>query len=202
MFSGIVETVGKIKKIEHQGQGFLFYIEMEKLIKKLKLGSSVCVQGVCLTVRAKSGRVVEFEVMPETLRKTVLKDKKVGALVNLELSLKVGQELGGHFVYGHVDEVGKVTKIVKEGTNILIYLKIDKPWQKYLAAECSVTVDGVSLTVARIKGNIFAISLIEYTMTNTTLGNLKVGDEVNVEFDMIAKYLEKFTSNKQSKYSK
>lgn len=191
MFSGIVEKMGKIKSIKKFGAGFLFVIERGQIAKKIKNGSSVCVSGACLTVRKRIGSNLEFEIMPETLRKTILGSLKIGSKINLETSLKVGQELGGHFVYGHVDDVGEVVEVKKEGKNWLMSIKINTKWQKYLVPEGSVAVDGVSLTVARVKNTVFTVSLIEYTLKKTMLGKLKIGDKVNVEFDMLAKYLEK-----------
>lgn len=191
MFTGIVETIGILKKISPMGKGFLLEIQSGKILKKVKPGDSICTQGVCLTLRKKQNKLLQFEVMPETLRKTVLGSKKTNDKLNLETSLKIGQELGGHFVYGHVDTVGKVKAIKPEGKNLLVSILISKEWQKYITHEGSVTLDGTSLTVANFKKNIFTVSLIDYTLKNTTLGSLKVGDGINVEFDILAKYVEK-----------
>ena len=161
------------------------------------MGSSVCVSGVCVTVTAKEENNLVFEVMPETLRKTIFKNKKVDDKVNLEKSLNVGDELGGHFVYGHVNTVGKVVGIEKEGNDKLVSIEVDGGYRKFLVREGSVAVDGVSLTIARVEENIFIVSLIEYTLSETTLGTLQVGAQVNIEFDMMLKYLENIVKFKK-----
>jgi len=189
MFTGIVKAMGKIEKIK-QGKDFLIFgIKNIKFYREANLGSSICVDGVCLTVFKKYRGLLLFAIMQETLHKTVLGEKRVGDLVNLENSLKVGDELGGHFVYGHVNTVASVTKVQTIGKDKLINLKVDNKYKKYLVVEGSIAVDGTSLTIARVKDNIFTISLVEYTLQNTTLGKLQKGDKTNIEFDMMLKYL-------------
>lgn len=194
MFTGIIKSIGVIKEIKKVNESLLYYLNCPEIFEKVTDGSSVCVSGVCLTVTNKVDSSLVFEVMPETLRKTIFKNKKVGDKVNLESSLQVGDDLGGHFVYGHVNTVGKVVGIEKEGNDKLVSIKVDEEYKKYLVGEGSIAVDGVSLTIARVKENIFVVSLIEYTLSETTLDTLQVGDEVNIEFDMMMKYLEKILS--------
>ncbi|MBD3311461.1 MAG: riboflavin synthase [Candidatus Magasanikbacteria bacterium] len=195
MFSGIIKEMGEIVEIKPKAQGFIFVIKELDAASRVEFGASICNSGVCLTVFEKKDGKIFFEVMPETLRKTSLGQKKIGDKVNLETSLKVGDEIGGHFVYGHVDCVGKVENIVAEGDNKLVSIKIPSEWMQYITPEGSVAVDGVSLTVARVEESGFTVSLIEYTLKNTTLGRLKIGDKVNIEFDMLAKYV--ITANRQ-----
>lgn len=189
MFSGIIHNIGIIKKIEPKAEGFIFTIANQNVANQANIADSVCNTGVCLTVIEKNNNELSYEVMPETLRKTVLGSKKVGDRINLETSLKVGDEVGGHFVFGHVDCVCEVVKVEQEGDNRLITFQVPSEWMKYLCPQGSVALDGVSLTVARLGSQDFAVSLIEYTLDNTTLGDLEIGDKVNVEFDMLAKYV-------------
>lgn len=191
MFTGIIKAVGIIKNVKKEKKSLRFFISCSKIYNQVYLGSSVCVSGVCLTVAAKKNINLVFELMPETLRKTIFKNKKSGDKVNLETALRVGDELGGHFVYGHVNCVGRVIDIKNEGADRLISIKIDSKYKRYLIAEGSVAVDGVSLTIAKTNRNIFIVSLIQFTLAETTLGLLQIGDEVNIEFDMMLKYLEK-----------
>lgn len=189
MFTGIIKNIGIIKKIEKKAEGLVFFVSCSDIFNQIKVADSVCTTGVCLTVFDKEDDCLLFEIMPETLRKTTLGEKTAGNKINLETSLKVGDELGGHFVYGHVDCVGLTTNIVQEGNNKLVTIELPAEWMKYLAPEGSVAVDGVSLTVARIHDKKLVVSLIEYTLDNTTLGDLQIGDKVNVEMDMLAKYV-------------
>ena len=189
MFSGIVQYIGTVKDIAPKGKGFLFSVHCPKFSRLLAVGSSVLVSGVCLTVSRKNKDTVIFEVMPETLRKTTLGEKKVGDRVNLEPSLRLGDEVGGHFVYGHVDGVSTVTNIKAEGDSLAVTVSAPQSLMKYIVPHGSVSIDGVSLTVAQLKKKSFAVSLIEYTQKYTTLGSLQVGYRVNVECDMMAKYM-------------
>lgn len=191
MFTGIIESVGEILDIEPKGSGYFFSIANKTVHNQTALGNSVSVSGVCLSVVSKQTGRLFFEVMPETLRKTTLGKKQVGDKINLETSLRIGDQLGGHFIFGHVDGVGKVTAVKSEGDNLLLTLRLPQNLRKYIAPRCSVAVDGVSLTVARLTTTGFMVSLIENTIKRTTLGQLRAGDEVNIECDMLAKYAER-----------
>ncbi|MFH1286296.1 MAG: riboflavin synthase [Candidatus Magasanikbacteria bacterium] len=190
MFTGIVKSIGIIKEIKPKGDGYFFSIGTS-LLEYVAIGSSLAVGGVCLTVCEKEGDVIKFEIMPETLRKTILESKKEGDSVNIEPSLKIGDEVGGHFVYGHVDGVGKVLEIAKDGDGVLVSIEPPKNLMKYIAPQGSIAVDGVSLTIAQVNKDSFMVSLVSYTLVNTTLGKLEVGGGVNIETDMLAKYLER-----------
>ena len=149
------------------------------------------VNGVCLTVDRKNGNVLSFTTMAETLRKTTLGALTAGARVNLESSLRAGEEIGGHFVYGHVDAVGTAKKIERKDNSVLLTVGIPTSLQKYLAPQGSIGIDGVSLTIAKRQGSSIAVSLVDFTLKNTTLGGLKKGDMINIECDMLAKYVQR-----------
>jgi riboflavin synthase len=195
MFTGIITAVGRIKKIE-KGKSFILTVETKDNFKNVKLGDSISVDGVCLTVAKIVGGVLVFELMPETARLTIADDYKIGSLVNLERSMKVGDEIGGHFVSGHVDGVGKVVKIEKEKESVVITVRPPKELLKYLAHKGSVAINGVSLTIINSgKQEVFSVSLVTYTLENTDLSKLTIGDKVNVEVDLLARYIEKLRSS-------
>src|SRR3990167_5701137 len=178
MFTGIIKSIGEINKINEKEQGIELVIAFD-VNQSISIGSSVCICGVCLTVTDLKDNLFSFDVMPETIRKTTLNFKQIGSKVNIEMVLRVGDELCGHFVYGHIDGIGKVVSIKNE---------VDNDIMKYIVPQGSVAVDGVSLTVARLGSNTFTVSLIPFTLENTTLGELRVGEKVNIESDMLAKF--------------
>jgi len=189
MFTGIIQSLGVIKKIEPKDMGFRFFISHDGVVKKVQLGSSVAVSGVCLTVAEIDNDTMIFDVMPETVRKTTLSLKKEGDTVNLEPSLRLGDEVGGHFVFGHVDCTASVEDIQKDGDNWLVFIEAPDTVRGYMAPQGTICVDGVSLTIARLDGTRFGVSLVEYTWKHTTLSLLSKGDRVNLEGDMLAKYV-------------
>ena len=191
MFSGIVHAIGRVTKIEKKQAEAMVVIEASTIARQVKLGSSVSVDGVCLTVEKKSGTTLQFSVMGETLRKTVLADKVAGDTVNVESSLRVGDEIAGHFVYGHVDGIAEVKKVSSHGDSVLLTIALPKKLQKYVAPQGSIAIDGVSLTVAKLGKQECTVSLVDYTLKHTTLGGLKKGDRVNIECDMLAKYVQR-----------
>ncbi|OGH60071.1 MAG: riboflavin synthase subunit alpha [Candidatus Magasanikbacteria bacterium RIFCSPHIGHO2_01_FULL_33_34] len=190
MFTGIIKSIGEINKINEKEQGIELVIAFD-VNQSISIGSSVCICGVCLTVTDLKDNLFSFDVMPETIRKTTLNFKQIGSKVNIEMVLRVGDELGGHFVYGHIDGIGKVVSIKNEGDNKLVEFEVDNDIMKYIVPQGSVAVDGVSLTVARLGSNTFTVSLIPFTLENTTLGELRVGEKVNIESDMLAKFANK-----------
>jgi riboflavin synthase len=189
MFTGIIEHLGIVKKIDAKKNLLVFSIDLGLLAKKVKLGDSVCVSGVCLTVAAKQGKVANFDLMKETIEKTSLRSLKVGGRVNLELALQAGSRLGGHFVTGHVDEVATIKSIAQDKNWVALRLSISKANQRYFVPKGSVTVDGISLTVGLVGRGYVDVYLIPYTLKGTTLGLKKAGDAVNIETDILAKYL-------------
>jgi riboflavin synthase len=193
MFTGIIATTGKVKKIQ-KNKGFILTVETKKnFIKKIKPGSSIAVDGVCLTVTKIFGNSLVFELMPETVRLSIANEYKIGSIVNLEHPMRVGAELGGHFVAGHVDGIGTVNKVKKEKESIVLTIKPPTKLLKYLAHKGSVAINGVSLTLINTKNKsaTFDVSLVSYTLEHTNLSELKIGGKVNIEVDLLARYLEK-----------
>jgi riboflavin synthase len=201
MFTGIVEEKGIVTKKTKINEGYKFRVKSKLISKTLAKSDSVCINGVCHTVEAKGKSEFEFTSMHETLKKTNIGDLEVNDEVNLESSLTLNKKIGGHFVFGHIDDTGTITKInqVKaiskdESDNWEYWIKINKKYRKYVIYVGSISIDGVSLTVAEIKeqkGNYFEIkvAIIPYTYRNTIFGNYKSGDRVNIEFDFLGKYV-------------
>jgi len=195
MFTGIVEKTGKITKIENRNKEKIYFtINVDNFLQDINIGSSISCDGVCLTVVKQTKNNFIVELMPETLRLTRFADSEVGDLVNLEKSLKIGERIDGHFVMGHVDGVGVVKKIIKEGEYTDLIIKVPKKIIKYLALKGSASVNGVSLTISGVGKDWFKICLITHTLELTNLSELKIGDKVNIEVDMIARYLERLLS--------
>lgn len=190
MFTGLIEEVGEIKIIKESAHSIRLGIETEKVMKNISVGDSVSVNGVCLTVTSIEDG--EFDVMPETKRVTSLKALKVGSKVNLERALKIGDRFGGHIVSGHVDGVGIVDKIRKNDIAIEFTVKLDSKLANKLVYKGSVAVDGVSLTCSEVGVDYFKFYLIPHTQEKTILTEKKEGDCVNIESDVIGKYIEKF----------
>ncbi len=201
MFTGIIEDLGSIKSIRKGAKDFIVEVEAPKLAPKLAVGDSVTVNGICLTVTTKSGTGFTVDVMPETITKTALNDLKKGDKVNLERAMALSSRLGGHMVAGHVDGVG-VIKSKKEDSNALL-IKISAPDSitHYLIDRGSIAIDGISLTVMGFGNDFVAVSIIPHTAKVTTLGFKKPGDKVNLEADLIGKYVEKFVSKEKEKDS-
>lgn len=190
MFTGLIEEVGEIKIVRESAHSIRLGIKAEKIMKNISLGDSISVNGVCLTIT--SIEDCEVDVMPETNRITSLKDLKVGSKVNLERALKMGDRFGGHIVSGHVDGVGIVDKIRKDDIAIEFTVKLDSKLANKLIYKGSVAVDGVSLTCNEVGADYFKFYLIPHTQEKTTLIEKKKGDLVNIEGDVIGKYIEKF----------
>ena len=193
LFTGIVEDVGKIeKKILQKTGEYLIRIKCNMLnTKNFKLGESIAVNGVCLTV-TKSGKTY-FETLAslETLSKTNLGNKSVNDHVNLERAMKANGRFGGHIVSGHVDTLGKVTNVKKAGKSVEYWFRINKKLTKYIIEKGSITIDGISLPINRVRVNTFSVNIIPHTSENTISNSWLNKSEVNLEFDMIAKYIEK-----------
>lgn len=189
MFTGIIKKIGEISKIEKTGNKIYFTIKVSDFLRDVKIGGSVSCDGACLTVIKKTKDGFTVELMPETLRITKFKDSKIGDLINLEPALKIGERLDGHFVMGHIDGTGVIGKIINEGEFKSLVIKVPKKLVKYLARKGSVAVNGVSLTVCASGKDWFKVGLITHTLENTNLSKLKKGDEVNIEVDMMARYV-------------
>jgi riboflavin synthase len=186
MFTGIVEELGAVRA---QGDGRL---EVScRTVVDSAVGDSVCVNGACLTVVERSGDGLRFDVAPETLDRTDLGALRPGDGVNLERPVTLLTRLGGHLVQGHVDGVAVVEALEREGAGATLELRLPPPLERYVVEKGSIAIDGVSLTVARVAGGTVTIALIPHTLAATTLGGLRSGDGVNVEVDLIAKYVER-----------
>lgn len=192
MFTGIIEGLGSIvmfdKKTSNRSAAKM-KIKLDKIAKGLKVGDSVAINGVCLTAVNISKGITEFEMIGETIKKTNLGSLERGDRVNIERSLKVGERLEGHFVLGHVDGVGIISKIEKQTNQIQIWIKIPKELSKHVIKKGSITVDGISLTIVDKLKDQFSVSIIPHTMQVTNLGYKKIGDKVNIETDILGKYI-------------
>jgi riboflavin synthase len=192
LFTGMVEELGEVVNRQHSSKGAVLAIRGESVCSDLKLGDSVAVNGICLTVsKLGSAGVFHADVMPETLRRTNLHELQKGSRVNLERALRAGDRLGGHFVSGHIDATGEILSRQREGNAMLYRIGAPPPVLRYLVEKGSVTVDGISLTVVMVDNKSFIVSLIPHTAALTTLGYKNAGDRVNLETDMLAKYLDK-----------
>lgn len=185
MFSGIIEEIGRVIDIRKELNGMRLLIESKKVINEIKEGDSVSVDGVCLTVEEVKKDFFTVYCSSETIKKTTLKDIKRNFKVNLESSLKVGKQLGGHFVQGHVEDVGTVKSLKRLSEENEMVVELNENLMKYVVPKGSIAISGVSLTVSKVEGNRVTINVIPYTIKKTNLGFLKVGDKVNVETDVI-----------------
>jgi riboflavin synthase len=192
LFTGLIQDVGKIQSIDRRGGGICLTISTQVDLSAAKIGDSISVEGVCLTVVKLSGHTFTAEVSPETLRRTTLAAVKEGQSVNLETALKMSDPMGGHFVAGHVDGTGEIIEAVPEGNSIRYRFRVPSEISRFLIEKGSVAVDGISLTVMECHDREFSVSVIPHTSQATTLGKKKAGDRVNLENDLIAKYVEKF----------
>jgi riboflavin synthase len=191
MFSGIVEYLGKVNQVD-TGDAPKLVVDAPGFLDDVAIGASIAVNGVCLTVTGLSGRrTFEADVMPETLRKTDLGELASGSPVNLEKSLMIGDRLGGHFVSGHVDTAGSITAMADEKNAVVMTFKMAPALMEFVAPKGSIAIDGISLTVIDVGPDWFTVSLIPHTMKMTTLGSKKVGSTVNIEVDMLARYIRK-----------
>lgn len=191
MFTGIIEDLGSVEEITRTRKGALLRLRTALPLARIAIGDSIAVNGACLTVVAKRRGTIAMDVSAETLRRTVLGALDVGDLVNLERCLTLDKLLGGHLVSGHVDGVGKIVSIAPEGDSRLYTFEVPAGAERYLVQKGSVAIDGVSLTVFAIRGRRFSVALIPHTLKLTTLGRKGPGAAVNVESDMLVKYVER-----------
>lgn len=187
MFTGLIEGRGVIKALQPHTQGFILQIESEFSLEGTKIGDSIAVDGVCLTVVSLSSKGFTAHLSPETISRTTFKLKKPGSLVNLERALKMGDPLGGHLVSGHVDGLAKIIKITPLGDYYRLEIEIPQEYAHYLIPKGSIAIDGISLTINEVQDNLITLMIIPHTYKVTTLSTKKVGDFVNFEIDMIAK---------------
>jgi riboflavin synthase len=192
MFTGIVTDVGRVRSVRQTNRDRRYEIETAYDLAGVDLGASISHSGCCLTVVEKGDRWFAVEVSGETLSKTTLGELKEGDRVNLERAAKLGDEMGGHIVSGHVDGVGEVVSVEAEGGSHRVRIRVPRPLHRVIARKGSITVEGVSLTDNEVKDDVFGANIIPHTWDVTTLGALKPGAKVNLEIDMLARYLARF----------
>lgn len=197
MFTGIIEGLGTITRINTPGQGQRMAIAADYPLDQTKIGDSIAVNGACLTAVSISGNRFEVDVSPETVSKTTFKTARVGDRVNIERALRLSGRIDGHLVSGHIDGTGTIAGLEKSGNAIIITFQIPERLGPYLIAKGSVAVDGISLTINSCRAERFDVSIIPHTSTLTTLTMKQVGDRVNIETDMIGKYVERFVKRFQ-----
>jgi riboflavin synthase len=191
MFTGIIEEIGKISNIQPIAGGLRIRISSSKILDGISIDDSICVSGVCLTAIKVEDDGFWVDAVGATLEKTTFSKLQLSTLVNLERSLKLNDRLGGHFVQGHTNGIGTILEINKLGENYFLKIKVEENLEKYLIDEGSITIDGISLTIAELDGSKVGISLIPHTWQNTAIQTKNIGDKVNVETDVLAKYIEK-----------
>jgi len=192
MFSGIVTNIGIVSKLTRNKKNCLVEIYSNFKFKNKDVGSSISCSGVCLTIEKVKKNYIRFYVSTETIKKTIFKKIRIGDSVNIEKSLRFGDRISGHFVQGHVDTTAKISKIEYSGKSWIISFKINNKYKKYMIEKGSVTVNGVSLTIAKILKDGFKISVIPHTLKLTNLNKIKIKDIVNIEFDVLGKYIKNF----------
>jgi riboflavin synthase len=198
MFTGLIEDVGTIVQLSPIPDGLTIGIESKVITDELKLGDSVAVNGVCLTVTKIENTQFTVEAVLETLQKSTLKKMKIGSKINLERAIRFGDRMGGHFVQGHVDGKGTIQRIKPVGSAVWFGIKVSDEFDRYIIHKGSIAIDGISLTVAEKSDGAVKISVIPHTYQNTNLTLLKEGDSVNIELDMMAKYIENMVNPKKT----
>jgi riboflavin synthase len=192
MFTGIVEAVGRLEALERSATGGRVRVHARALAETLAVSGSIAVNGCCLTVVERHAETFSADLSGETLRRTSFGTMKIGARVNLERPLRAGQELGGHFMQGHVDGVGRITRLDAEGANWWLGVRVPDELARYVASKGSIAIDGISLTVAGgLHDGVVEAAIIPYTYSQTDLSSAAVGDAVNLECDILAKYVER-----------
>lgn len=198
MFTGIIEEKGQIEGITRGSKSCQLKIKADKIFDDIKLGDSVAVNGVCLTVSELKPPCFTADVMAETIRRTGLGSLHKGAKVNLERAMMLGGRFGGHIVTGHIDGTGTITDMTVEDNAVLVTISANSNIMEYIVEKGSITLDGISLTIASLKNDRFTVSVIPHTGKETTLLDKKTGDKINIECDIIGKYVKKFNSDTKS----
>lgn len=189
MFTGIIKELGSVKSIEKIGDIYRLEIESKSISKSADIGDSIALNGVCLTLVKKNNGILSFDCMEETIRRTALGGLKSNDWVNLEGALRAGDPLGGHFVLGHVDCLGMVRNFGKQGNDVSMEIEVPGEFRRLVVEKGSIAIDGISLTIGKAQANNFKVYIIPHTLKVTTLGSKKRGDRVNIEFDIIGKYV-------------
>ncbi|MPM74327.1 Riboflavin synthase [bioreactor metagenome] len=202
MFTGLVEEIGIVESISKSTKSARIAIKASTVLEGVKLGDSICTNGVCLTVTSFGGNRFTVDAMAETMRRSNLSNFQIGEEVNLERALRVGDRLGGHIVTGHIDGMGTISSYEKEDNAVWITISASKEILKYIVQKGSIAIDGVSLTVAYVDDSLLKVSIIPHTKDATTLIRKKVGIEVNLECDVVSKYIEKLISRREEQEEK
>ena len=197
MFNGIIFNQGKVKKIVNRKKGINLFLKSNLKLYKKDLGVSICCDGVCLTLISIKNKIIEFYLSKETIKRSKFNKLKINDILNLELPLKYGQKISGHICQGHVDTVARVSKISKVDKSSIYDFSIDINYKKNLIEKASILINGVSLTISKITKNGFQIWAIPHTLKLTNLKDLKKNDIVNIEIDILSKYIKKFFNEKK-----
>ena len=199
MFTGIIQEIGKVTAITKQGNNLILSISSKNTIERLEIGSSISINGACQTVVELGKDFFKVDTIEESLKRTTLGDLKIGSKVNLEPPLTPSSLLDGHLVQGHVDCVGTITKITPKAGSTIFSISFADDYNKYIVEKGSIAIDGISLTVSNTSSNKFEVAIIPHSLENTILVNKQINDKVNLEFDIIAKYIERMTQPEKSK---
>jgi riboflavin synthase len=202
MFTGLIEALGTVQRVELEGAGRRLVLAAPSLAGTMAVGDSLAVNGACLTVVERNGDTLHFQAGPETLLRTNLGDLKPGDAVNLERPLAVTDRLDGHFVQGHIDGMGRIAERIRQGDWELVWFSCSPELTAQMVSKGSVAVDGVSLTIVEVAADRFSVALIPHTLTHTTLGHKGPGASVNIETDLLAKYVHKYLVQQTSAVSK
>jgi riboflavin synthase len=199
MFTGLIETVGELVSIEKRGASGSLTVKTSLPLEEIAVGASIAVNGACLTAVRKGGGTITFDISPETIDRTGFKSLKGGAPLNLERAMRLSDRLDGHLVSGHVDCVATVIERRETSGNIVFSFRFPVEFGKYIAAKGSVAIDGISLTVNSVGPDSFSVNIIPHTAAKTTLMGKRVGDEVNIETDLLCRYLERLLAGREAK---
>lgn len=197
MFTGIIEEIGKLRAIQRVGDTYHITIEAQKVLEGLSLGDSIATNGICLTVTSFDSNIFTADLMPETLRATNLMDLRPGDWLNLERALMAGGRLGGHIVTGHVDGTGIIIRKYQETNAIVVRIAAEASILELIVKKGSITIDGISLTVTDVDSHSFGVSIVNHTQHHTPLTSKQVGDKVNLENDIVAKYVRQFVGHQE-----
>lgn len=199
MFTGIIEEIGKVKAIVRHANSIKLTIAVKKILEDMHVGDSICTNGVCLTVTTFDDGSYTADVMPETMNRTNFKDLRINDLVNCERAMPANGRFGGHIVSGHIDGTGVISKMSRDDKAIRLKIETRPEILNYIVEKGSITIDGISLTVTEVSNWDFGVSIIEHTQDATTLTKKKVGETVNLENDIVGKYIEKFVGSFSAK---
>ncbi|MBO7528756.1 MAG: riboflavin synthase [Bacteroidales bacterium] len=195
MFTGIIEEIGKVKAITRRANSIRLTIAVQKILDDIHIGDSICTNGVCLTVTTFDNDSYTADVMPETMNRTNFKDLRINDLVNCERAMPANGRFGGHIVSGHIDGIGVISKMTRDDKAIRVKIETRPEILRYIVEKGSITIDGISLTVTDVSSFDFGVSIIQHTQDETTLTKKEIGDTVNLENDIVGKYIEKFVGN-------